>query len=74
MIQRYDASGGLGNSPSLISSTYGEGWGLVTINTELHLYYSEGGEKGEPIKGDSKFTFRFLLISDYSILFSIGPF
>ena len=46
------AIGGLGNTPSLISSTYGKGWGLVTINTALHLYYSESGENGEPIKGD----------------------
>ena len=45
-------NGGLGDTPSLISSTYGKGWGLVTINTALHLYYSEGGQKGEPIKGE----------------------
>ena len=45
-------NGGLGDTPSLISSTYGKGWGLVTINTALQLYYSEGGQKGEPIQGE----------------------
>lgn len=52
MTQRITANGGLGGTPSLISSTYGEGWGLVTINTDLRLYYSEGGEKGLRIKGE----------------------
>ena len=67
--------GGLGNTPSLISSTYGKGWGLVTINTALHLYYSEGGENGEPIKGDSttqlNIFLQLTLLSEISRLCSV---
>ena len=55
---------GLGYTPSLISSTYGEGWGLVTINTSLWLTHSEDGEtiSTEPIKGNYKFTLKILSI------------